>query len=138
MTGPPGGTSPPRKRGDSQRGRVRITHPRTEAPRRAVPRAPAREIDEQTELGELYMASLIRSQRRLATGVCLTIAGVLAGIAVLGAIAPGFADIRVWGMPLPWLLLGVAIYPVLIALAAYTVRHAEQNERAFTALVRRR
>jgi hypothetical protein len=103
-----------------------------------VPRPPAREIDEQTELGELYMASLIRSQRRLAAGVCLAIAFMLAGIAVLGAIAPGFNRARLWGVPLPWLLLGVAIYPVLIAVAAYTVRHAEQNERAFTALVRRR
>jgi hypothetical protein len=103
-----------------------------------VPRAPAREIDEQTELGELYMTSLIRSQRRLAAGVCLTVAALLGGIAVLGAIAPGFARISVWGVPLPWVLLGVAIYPALIAVAAYTVRHAEQNERAFTALVRRR
>lgn len=138
MTGPSGGSSPPRKKGDAARGRVRVTHPRTQAPRRAVPRAPTREIDEQTRLGELYMASLIRSQRRLAAGVCLTVAVLLTGIAVLGAIAPGLMDVRLWGVPLPWLVLGVVIYPVLIAFGALTVRHAEQNERAFTSLVRRR
>jgi hypothetical protein len=118
--------------------RVRITHPRTEAARRAPFRAPSREIDEQTVLGELYMRSLIRSQRRLAVTVCLAISLVLVGVALAGAFAPRFASIHALGIPLPWLLLGVLVYPVLIALAAYTVRQSERNERAFTELVRKR
>ncbi len=118
--------------------RVRITHPRTEAARRVAHRPVTREIDEQTVLGEIYMSSLIRAQRRLAVLVCLTIGLVLAGTALLGAVAPGFARERLLGIPLPWLLLGVVIYPVLIGLAALTVRQAERNERDFTDLVRRR
>jgi hypothetical protein len=118
--------------------RVRITHPRTEATRRAPVRPPSREIDEQTAIGEVYMRSLIRSQRRLAIAVCGTIGALLAGIALAGAMTPKFASVEVFGIPLPWVLLGGLVYPVLIGLAAYLVRHAERNERAFTELVRRR
>ncbi|WAX56954.1 hypothetical protein M6B22_20885 [Jatrophihabitans cynanchi] len=118
--------------------RVRITHPRTEAARRGAARPPVREIDEQTALGEVYMRSLIRSQRRLAVTVCGGVGVLLVGIALAGALAPRFATVRVLGLPLPWLLLGVLIYPALIALAAYAVRQAERNEQAFTDLVRKR
>jgi hypothetical protein len=118
--------------------RVRITHPRTEAARRGAARPPAREIDEQTALGEVYMRSLIRSQRRLAVTVCGGVGVLLVGIAMAGALAPRFALVRVLGIPLPWLLLGVLIYPALIVLAAYAVRQAERNEQAFTELVRKR
>lgn len=123
-------TDPPR--------RVRVTHPRTLAARRLPARPLSREIDEQTALGEVYMRSLIRSQRRLATVVCGATALLLFGIAFAGAVLPGMASIRVLGIPLPWALLGVLVYPVLIALAAYAVRHAERNEQAFTDLARKR
>jgi hypothetical protein len=118
--------------------RVRVTHPRTQAARRVAARPVSREIDEHTVLGELYMSSLIRSQRRLAILVCASVAGVLMGVAWLGAVLPRWGSARVFGIPLPWLVLGVAVYPGMIALAAYTVHQAERNERAFTDLVRHR
>ncbi|MCW2597194.1 MAG: hypothetical protein JWP39_3082 [Jatrophihabitans sp.] len=118
--------------------RVRITHPRTDAVRRPPHRPPAREINEQTQLGDVYMSSLIRSQRRLGLIVCTILALMLMGTAVAGALAPRFADRSVLGVPLPWVVLGVLIYPALILLGWYTVRSAERNERAFTELVRRR
>lgn len=118
--------------------RVRITHPRTEAARRGPVRPALREIDEQTRLGEVYMASLIRSQRRLAIGVVVVIGVVLVGIALLGASAGRFDRLRLGGVALPWLLLGFLVYPALIALGWYTVRHAERTERAFHELIRRR
>jgi hypothetical protein len=123
---------------DHRARRERITHPRTEAPRRAPARPASHEIGEQTQVGAVYMDSLIRSQRRLAIVVCFTIAVLLVGTALLGAFAPTFARLRLLGLPLPWVVLGVLIYPALIGLAAYTVRHAERNERAFTELVRHR
>jgi hypothetical protein len=117
---------------------VRITHPRTDAVRRAPQRPPAREIDEQTRLGDVYMTSLIRSQRRLALTVCSAIGLLLGGTAVVGAIAPRFGSLRLLGIPLPWLVLGLFVYPALIALGWYTVRNAERTERDFLALVKRR
>jgi uncharacterized membrane protein (DUF485 family) len=118
--------------------RERITHPRTDAVRRVPTRPASHEIGEQTQVGAVYMDSLIRSQRRLAVIVCFTIAVLLFGTALLGAFAPTFARLRLLGVPLPWVVLGVLVYPVLIALAAYTVRQAERNEHAFTELVRHR
>jgi hypothetical protein len=118
--------------------RVRVTHPRTAAVRRKPARPASHEIDEQTQVGAVYMNSLIRSQRRLAIIVCFMIAVLLFGTALLGAFAPRFARLSLLGVPLPWVVLGVLVYPALIALAAYTVRHAERNERAFTELVRHR
>lgn len=123
-------TAPPR--------RVRITHPRTEAVRHAGVRPAVREIDEQTRLGEMYMQALIRTQRRLAVAVCASVVVVLGGVALLGAFSPRFARTRWVGIPVPWLALGLLIYPVLIGLAAYLVRQSERNEQAFTELLRRR
>jgi hypothetical protein len=118
--------------------RVRITHPRTDAVRRGPHRPPVREIDEQTQLGAVYMSSLIRSQRRLALSVCAAIALLLVGTALAGAYIHSFVAFRLFGLPMPWLVLGLLIYPALIALGWYTVRSAERTERDFLELVRRR
>ena len=118
--------------------RVRIVHPRTDAARRGPHRPPLREIDEQTELGAVYMSALIRSQRRLALEVCAAVTVLLAGTALAGALAPHFGHVRLFGIALPWLILGAFVYPVLIGIGAYFVRHAERNERAFADLVRKR
>jgi hypothetical protein len=118
--------------------RVRITHPRTEAGRRAPHRPAVREIDEQTRLGDVYMSSLIRSQRRLALLVCTAIALLLVGTALVGAVSSTFVRLHLFGIPLPWLVLGLFVYPTLIALGWFTVRSAERTERDFLELVRRR
>ena len=49
------------------------------------------------------MASLIRSQRRLAVGVCATVVVLLVrDRACAGVSLPGWADLRLFGIPLPW------------------------------------
>src|SRR4051812_31427844 len=111
--------------------RVRVTHPRTTASRPAEDRPPAREIDELTMLGELYLASLMRSQRRTAFGVCLGAIALLLSVALATAEFPGWRDISVIGIRLPWVLVGFAVYPVLVACGALAVRAAERNEREF-------
>jgi len=118
--------------------RVRIAHPRTDAARRATHRSPSREIAEQTELGRWYVESLIRSQRRLALLVTAAGVGGLMLIALLSAVQLAWTRWRLFGVSVPWVILGLAIYPVMIILAALAVRQAERNEKAFTDLVRRR
>jgi hypothetical protein len=118
--------------------RVRIAHPRTDAARRVRTRPPSREIDEQTAIGELYMASLIRSQRNLALGVCATVFALLMGIAAIAAVFPRWGDLRLFGISLPWVIVGFAVYPMLIGLAAYLVRQAARNEATFVDLLRHR
>ena len=117
--------------------RVRVTSPRTGATRtrRVTGRA---EIDAQTDVGEIYMTSLLRSQLRLAVLVLVGLGTLVAGLPLLFAVFPALLDLRVLGMPLPWVLLAFAVYPVLLALGWAYVRAAERNERDFTDVVERR
>jgi hypothetical protein len=127
VTTPRPGDVPPR--------RVRVVSPRSRAARAPAARPVRREIDEQTLVGEVYMRSLVRLQLRLAIGVCLIFAVLLGGLPLVLTLEPQLADVHVLGLPLPWLLLGVVVYPVLIAAAWLYVRQAERNERDFSELV---
>ncbi len=40
-------------------------------------------------------------------------------------------------MPLPWVLLGFAVYPVMFGLGWFYVRASERTERDFTDVVER-
>ncbi len=117
--------------------RVRVSSPRAGTVRRRRPSVSS-EIDAQTELGEVYVRSLVRTQLRLAVEVSLALAGTLGLLPVLFALVPASRTLRVAGVPLPWLLLGVVVYPFLVALGWLYVRRAERNERAFSDLVDRR
>jgi hypothetical protein len=115
---------------------------RIESPRRSTVRAPtgpavSREIDEQTHVGEVYMRALLRTQLRLALGVCLTFAVLLGVLPMLFVLQPSVSEVHVLGLPLPWLVLGVLVYPALITGAWFYVRAAERNEQDFVELVER-
>ncbi len=116
--------------------RIRIAHPRTDAARTPAARTPTGEIEQQTAVGQWYIASLIRSQRRLAATVTIAAIGGLMAVAAASALWPGWSRWRLLGISAPWLVLGLGVYPVMIAAAALAVRHAERNERAFVDLIR--
>jgi hypothetical protein len=59
----------------------------------------------------------------------------LGGLPLLFAVVPAFRTVRVLGLQLPWLLLGVVAYPLLVGGAYFHVRHAERVERDFTDLL---
>lgn len=103
----------------------------------ASPRGGGRDIDEQTMLGETYMRSLIRTQLRLGLA---TLAVVLIPLAVLPAafaLEESVGRLSVGPVPLPWLLLGVLVYPVLVLVGWRYVRQAERNEQEFARIVSR-
>lgn len=113
--------------------RVRVTGP----PRRTgrARRPGTGDIDADTRIGAILMGSLLGEQRRLALWVLSVLVLTVGSLPLLFHLAPGLAEIRVLGMPLPWLLLGVAVYPFLVALGWAYLRRAEANERAFAELV---
>ncbi|WP_034719945.1 membrane protein [Intrasporangium chromatireducens] len=114
--------------------RVRVTSPRTSAARaRRV--SIASEIDAQTQLGEVYVTSLIRSQLRLALGVAVALAVTLGGLPVVFTLVPAFRRATVLGVPLPWILLTVVAFAEIIALGWAYVRRAERNEDDFSDLL---
>ena len=112
--------------------RVRVTGRSRRAPR---PRSVVSEIDAQTELGEVYVRSLVRSQLRLALGITALLALTVGLLPVLFAGSETLRRTTVLGVPLPWWLLGAMVYPYLVLLARVYVVRAERNERAFRDLV---
>ena len=96
-----------------------------------------REIDEQTRLGQVYMQSLIQSQLRLTLVVIGGVVLVLGSIPLLFWLVPPIRTLSVLGLPLPWMILGVLVYPVVYVAARIYVRNAERIEAEFTEFVGR-
>lgn len=115
-------------------GRVRITSPLSTAPAH-IRSSVGQEIDEATGVGEVYMQSLIRSQLRAAATVTITLLLTVVSLPLVFLWAPGLNDIRVLGIPLPWIVLGGLVHVGVITLGWLYVRHVERAERLFTLLV---
>ena len=117
--------------------RVAVTSPRTSAVLRPPGRPVLRALDEQDVVGELLVRSLVRAQLVLALRLAAVFAFLLGGLPLLFAFAPSTRDVEVLGLALPWLVLGVLVYPALLAGGWLYVRLAERNERDFVELVER-
>ena len=125
--------------GDQERSkRVRITSPRRGAARRGPTRPATTEIDEQTGLGKVYIAALLRAQLRLTVSVLVAVAVGLGILPLLFLAVPATHELRIGLVPVPWIILGVLVYPVVALAALYYVRHAEAIERDFADLLDRR
>jgi len=93
------------------------------------------EIGQQTELGEVYVTSLMRAQLRLSLVVA---GGVGVAVGVLPAflvLMPTLAELRVGPVPLSWLLVGAMLYPFLLLVARSYTWASERVERDFGDLV---
>lgn len=133
---PPFGDQPGDQPGDKTPRRVRVTSPRASAgrPRRVKV---VSEIDARTRIGEIYMSSLLRAQLRLASLVIVTVGVLVAGLPLFFWFFPGLTQIHILKMPLPWVLLGFAVYPFLVGVGWWYVRAAERNETDFADVVER-
>jgi hypothetical protein len=121
-------TEPPR--------RVTVMSPRTEAARGTRPVRHRRdELADQTGLGDVLIRSLVRAQLGLALRVLAVVVVLLGGLPLAFAAVPAAGRAEVGGVPVPWLLLGVAAFPLLVLLGLVYVRQAERNEREFSDLV---
>ena len=95
-------------------------------------------MNQQTGVGEVYTRSLLRTQLRLGLSVVAVVGLGIGALPALFAVEPQLAAVRVLTVPLPWLLVGVAVYPLLVAVAWWHVRASERAERDFADLVERR
>jgi hypothetical protein len=119
------------------RRRVTVTSSRTRAARRGPGGSAGRDIDEQTVVGEVLVRSLLHAQLRLALYAGVLTAILIGGLPLLFVLFPRLSDVHILGLPLPWLLLGAAVYPgVCLGGWAY-IRAAERNEEDFAELVDR-
>ena len=115
--------------------RVRVTGPRTGAVRRRM--AGTSEIDAQTQVGEIYMTSLLRAQLRLAALVLLALSVLVGGLPIAFRVFPQLMERHVLGMPLSWVLLAFVVYPLMFVFGWFYVRSAERTEQDFTDVVER-
>lgn len=118
------------------RKRVRVTGPARRPP--GTPAPHLRHIDEETRVGEVFLGSLLREQLRLAAWCLLLLMACVVSLPLLFWLFPDLADVRVFSVPLPWLLIGFAVYPFLVLLGWGYVRAAESNEDDFAELVESR
>ena len=114
--------------------RVRVTSSRRGA-LQAGTRPLAHELDEQTELGDVYLDGLRRAQLRLALTVVGLMVLAIGGFPVLLSLVPSTQTMTVAGLPLPWLVLGVLVYPAAWLLARVYVRQSERIEAEFADIV---
>jgi hypothetical protein len=111
--------------------RIRVTGPT----RRRTAATRSREIDAGTRVGAIYMRSLLREQLRLALRVLAALFATVGSLPLLFHVWPDLAAVRVLGVPLSWLLLGLLVYPWFLILGWRYVRQVEDNEHDFTDLI---
>ena len=118
--------------------RVRVVLADVARARSAEPTEPARvELEEQSPIGEALVRGLVRAQLAAALRLATVVAVALGGLPLLFAFAPALARFRLFGVALPWLLLGVVAYPLLFVIGAAYVYLAERTEQEFTDLIER-
>ncbi|MEU6270245.1 hypothetical protein [Saccharopolyspora shandongensis] len=120
------GDSKPRPR----RKRVVLADRRTRQVARTI-----MELEEQTSVGEVLVRHLVKVQLRSALVLTGVVAVVLLGLPVLFWAVPSIGELEVLGFRLPWLLLGVLVYPFLLLIGYLCARRAERHERDFIHMV---
>jgi hypothetical protein len=89
------------------------------------------DVQEGTAVGELLRANLIRGQLGVALRVGMVALLVLGALPILFAVYPQLGTLEVLGLRLPWLLLGVLVYPFLLLLGWWHTKAAERVEQNF-------
>ncbi len=93
------------------------------------------EVQEHTEVGDAMVRGLVRAQLGLALRLALVTVGVLCAIPLVGIAFPALTTATLLGVRLPWLVLGVAVYPFLYGVGRLYIRLAERNEQDFNDLI---
>ena len=89
------------------------------------------DIQEGTGVGELLRSNLIGSQLAVALRFAIGAGLTLGLLPVLFAMFPEIGLLDVFGLRLPWLLLGFLVYPFLLGLGWWHTRTAEAVEKEF-------
>lgn len=109
--------------------RVRVVL--SERKRAATPVRTVEVVQEGTGVGQLLRSSLIRSQLNVALWFAAAAGGTLGALPLLFTLFPEIGRAEVFGVRLPWLLLGVLVYPFLLGLGWWHTRTAERVEQNF-------
>ncbi len=93
------------------------------------------ELEEQTSVGEALVRNLVRAQLKMALWLALVTAVIFGSLPLAFYLSPHFANMSVFGVRLPWLILGVLPFPILFAIGLLYNRLAERHEKDFVNMV---
>ncbi|MDJ0393882.1 hypothetical protein QMK17_11120 [Rhodococcus sp. G-MC3] len=93
------------------------------------------EVQEQTEVGDAMVRGLVRAQLLLSVRLALLTLAILFSIPLVALQVPAFGDATLAGVRLPWIVLGILVYPLLLGVGWIYVRQAERIEQQFVELV---
>jgi hypothetical protein len=93
------------------------------------------ELEEQTSVGEALVRNLVRAQLKMALWLALVTAVIFGSLPLAFYLSPRFANTAVFGVRLPWLILGVLPFPILFAIGLLYNRLAERHEKDFVNMV---
>jgi putative solute:sodium symporter small subunit len=96
-----------------------------------------RDLEEQTPVGSVLLAALMRRQLRLSLGVAAVFATLLGGQPLIAWLWSPYSTMKVFGIPLPWMLLAVVAFPTMVLLGLFYVRRAEAIDEEFSELLGR-
>ena len=95
------------------------------------------ELEEQTSVGEKLVRDLIRQQLKSAFGLAFAVLIGMCLLPITFYLVPQIGDLKVLGIPIPWLVLGLAPFPILYGVGWVFRRQAERHERDFVNMVDR-
>lgn len=107
---------------------MRVTAPRTPGRRPLPPTTGS------GDPSAVYVRSLIRSQLRLALVAAGAFALLLTLTTVAFAFVPEVRAATAGGIPIVWIVLGFAVYPVVLLVAILCVRAVDRNEEHYRSL----
>ncbi|PPK61760.1 hypothetical protein V5P93_000080 [Actinokineospora auranticolor] len=93
------------------------------------------ELEEQTSWAEEVVRSFIRIQFWTSVRLALVIGVAFGALPLVFYLVPDMSDVRVAGVSLPWLLLGVLPFPLLFGVGYWYNVLAEGHERDFVDMV---
>jgi hypothetical protein len=89
------------------------------------------ELKDQTSVGKALASELVWLQLMLSLRQMLLTVVVLVSIPLVFLWVPSLGRTTILGLRLPWLLLGLAVYPFFVAVAWSYNRSADRNEQDF-------
>ncbi|MCP2244741.1 hypothetical protein [Lentzea aerocolonigenes] len=95
------------------------------------------ELEEQTSVGEKLVRDLIRQQLKSAFGLAFAVLIGMCLLPITFYLVPQISDLKILGIPIPWLVLGLAPFPILYGVGWVFRRQAERHERDFVNMVDR-
>ena len=119
------GTAPP------EPGSTRVRVVLSERKGVARPVRTIKEVQEGTAVGELLRRDLIRSQLKVTLRFAVLTAFVLGSLPAVLVLLPEVGRFHVLGLRVPWLLLGLLVYPFLVGVAWRYTRVADRVEQNF-------